>query len=65
VNKIPTTAVSSMLKREYKIKTTARELNEFAVSLGMSKEYRRVMPGGFPIYYWSEEDIERLKKEIL
>jgi len=65
VNKIPTTQVCALLKREYKIKTTARELNEFAVSFGMSKEYRRVMPGGFPVYYWSEEDIERLKIEML
>jgi len=65
MTKIPSTEVASMLKREYKIKITARELGEYAESFGMHKEYKRETIGGFRVYYWSEEDIEKLKKELL
>ena len=65
MNKISTTQVCALLKREYKIKTTARELNVFAAQLGLHKEHRINNLGGAMVYYWSEKDIERLKMEIL
>ena len=63
--KIPTTQVCALLKRECKIKTTAKELNVLAESLGLYKEHRINNLGGAMVYYWSEKDIERLKIEIL
>ena len=65
MNKIPTTQVCALLKREYKIKTTAKELNVLAERFGMYKEHRINNLGGAMVYYWSEKDIERLKIEIL
>ena len=65
MTKISTTQVCALLKREYKIKTTARELNIYAESFGMYKEHRINNLGGAMVYYWSEKDIERLKMEIL
>ena len=65
MNKISTTQVCALLKREYKIKTTAKELEDWAVDFGMYKEHRINNPGGAMVYYWSEKDIERLKMEML
>ena len=65
MTKIPTTQVCALLKREYKIKTTAKELNYFAASFGMYKEHRINNLGGAMVYYWSQENIERLKIEML
>ena len=65
MTKISTTQVCALLKREYKIKTTARELNILAEHLGLYKEHRINNLGGAMVYYWSEKDIERLKMEIL
>ena len=65
MNKISTTQVCALLKREYKIKTTAKELNVLAESLGLYKEHRINNLGGAMVYYWSQENIERLKREIL
>ena len=65
MTKISTTQVCSLLKRECKIKTTAKELNVLAESLGLYKEHRINNLGGAMVYYWSEENIKRLKKEIL
>ena len=65
MNKISTTQVCALLKREYKIKTTAKELNMVAERLGLYKEHRINNLGGAMVYYWSEKDIERLKREIL
>jgi len=65
VNKISTTQVCALIKREYKIKTTAKELNVLAERLGLYKEHRINNLGGAMVYYWSEENIERLKREIL
>ena len=65
MNKISTTQVCALLKREYKIKTTAKELNMVAERLGLYKEHRINNLGGAMVYYWSEKDIERLKMEIL
>lgn len=63
--KISTTQVCALLKREYKIKTTAKELNDLAASFGMYKEHRINNLGGAMVYYWSDKDIERLKIEML
>ena len=65
MTKISTTQVCALLKREYRIKTTAKELNYFAASFGMHKEHRINNLGGAMVYYWSEKDIERLKIEML
>ena len=65
MNKISTTQVCALLKREYKIKTTAKELNMVAERLGLYKEHRINNLGGAMVYYWSEKDIERLKMEML
>ena len=65
MTKIPTTQVCSLLKRECKIKTTAKELNVLAESLGLYKEHRINNLGGAMVYYWSEKDIERLKRELV
>ena len=65
MTKISTTQVCSLLKRECKIKTTAKELNVLAESLGLYKEHRINNLGGAMVYYWSEENIERLKIEML
>ena len=65
MNKISTTQVCALLKREYKIKTTARELNMVAERFGLYKEHRINNLGGAMVYYWSEKDIERLKMEML
>lgn len=65
MNKIPTTAVCALLKRDYKIKTTAKELNIYAEKFGLLKEHRINNLGGARVYYWSEDDIERLKREML
>jgi len=65
MTKISTTQVCSLLKRECKIKTTAKELNVLAESLGLYKEHRINNLGGAMVYYWSQENIERLKKEML
>ena len=65
MNKVSTTQVCALLKREYKIKTTANELNDLAAGFGMYKEHRINNLGGAMVYYWSEKDIERLKMEIL
>jgi len=65
MNKISTTQVCSLLKRECKIKTTAKELNVLAESIGLYKEHRINNLGGAMVYYWSEENIERLKIEML
>ena len=63
--KISTTQVCALLKRECKIKTTAKELNVLAESLGLYKEHRINNLGGAMVYYWSQENIERLKIEML
>lgn len=65
MNKIPTTQVCALFKREYKIKTTAKELSIIAERFGLLKEHRINNIGGARVYYWSEEDIERLKREML
>ena len=65
MTKISTTQVCALLKREHRIKTTARELNVLAESLGLYKEHRINNLGGAMVYYWSEKDIERLKIEML
>ena len=65
MTKISTTQVCALLKREYRIKTTAKELNDLASSFGMYKDHRINNLGGAMVYYWSEKDIERLKIEIL
>lgn len=65
MNKISTTQVCALIKREYKIKTTAKELNIVAERFGLYKEHRINNLGGAMVYYWSEKDIERLKIEIL
>ena len=65
MSKISTTQVCALLKREYKIKTTAKELNVLAESLGLYKDHRINNLGGAMVYYWSEENIERLKIEML
>lgn len=64
-DKISSTKVSALLKREYKIKITGRELNLRAESFGMFKEHRINNLGGAMAYYWSPENIEKLKKELL
>ena len=65
MNKISTTQVCALLKREYKIKTTAKELNMVAERFGLYKEHRINNLGGAMVYYWSQENIERLKREML
>lgn len=65
MNKIPTTQVCYLLKRDYKIKTTAKELNIMAERFGLHKEHRINNLGGAGVYYWSDKDIEKLKIEIL
>ena len=65
MNKISTTQVCALIKREYKIKTTAKELNVLAENFGMYKEHRINNLGGAMVYYWNKEEIERLKMEIL
>lgn len=65
MTKISTTQVCALLKREYKIKTTAKELNILAGSFGMYKEHRINNLGGAMVYYWSDKNIERLKIEML
>lgn len=65
MTKISTTQVCALIKRECKIKTTAKELNVLAASFGMYKEHRINNLGGAMVYYWSEKEIERLKKEML
>lgn len=65
MNKISTTQVCALIKREYKIKTTAKELNMVAERFGLYKEHRINNLGGARVYYWSEKDIERLKNEML
>lgn len=65
MNKISTTQVCALIKREYKIKTTAKELNMVAERFGLYKEHRINNLGGAMVYYWSQENIERLKIEML
>lgn len=65
MTKISTTQVCALIKREYKIKTTAKELNILAENFGMYKEHRINNLGGARVYYWSKKDIERLKIEML
>ena len=65
MTKISTTQVCALIKREYKIKTTAKELNMVAERFGLYKEHRINNLGGAMVYYWSEKDIERLKMEML
>ena len=42
-----------------------KELNVLAESLGLYKEHRINNLGGAMVYYWSQENIERLKIEKL
>lgn len=65
MTKISTTQVCALIKREYKIKTTAKELNMVAERFGLYKEHRINNLGGAMVYYWSEKDIERLKRELV
>lgn len=61
MTKISTTQVCALLKR-VQIKTTAKELKDWAVDFGMYKEHRINNLGGAMVYYWVEKgDIERLK----
>jgi len=65
MTKISSTKVSVLLKSEFKIKITARELALWAEDFGMHKEHRINNLGGTLVYYWSVKDVEKLKKELL
>jgi len=45
-------------------KLTAKELGEYAQVIGVKKENRRPNLGGASTYWWTEDDIEKLKELI-
>ena len=59
-----TSKVSYIVKPITVRKLTAKELGEFAESIGVKKENRRPNLGGAFTYWWTEDDIEKLKELI-